>query len=94
MASMFILAFDPIFFLHHANVDRLLSMWSAIHPGVWLSAGDSEAGTFTLAALAPVDNTTCELLTIFVNMQSELFITFILSFDAILEDSDYVLALG
>ncbi|KAH9989737.1 hypothetical protein BJV74DRAFT_796153 [Russula compacta] len=24
--------FDPIFYLHHANVDRLLSLWTAIHP--------------------------------------------------------------
>ena len=25
-------AFDPIFWLHHANIDRLFSMWQAINP--------------------------------------------------------------
>ncbi|CAL5873567.1 uncharacterized protein PFLUO_LOCUS7847 [Penicillium psychrofluorescens] len=25
-------AFDPIFMLHHANVDRLIAMWQATHP--------------------------------------------------------------
>ncbi|EFX01388.1 tyrosinase precursor [Grosmannia clavigera kw1407] len=24
--------FDPVFFLHHANVDRLFALWQAIHP--------------------------------------------------------------
>ncbi|CAG8443278.1 6083_t:CDS:2 [Cetraspora pellucida] len=27
-----IAGFDPIFFLHHANVDRLVAIWQAIHP--------------------------------------------------------------
>ena len=26
-------AYDPIFFLHHANVDRLWAAWQAAHPG-------------------------------------------------------------
>lgn len=29
-------AFDPIFFLHHTNVDRLTAMYQASHPGVTL----------------------------------------------------------
>lgn len=29
--------FDPIFWLHHCQVDRLMSLWSAMHPGVWVS---------------------------------------------------------
>lgn len=30
-------AFDPIFFLHHANVDRLTAMYQATHPGLTLT---------------------------------------------------------
>lgn len=52
-------AFDPIFFMHHANVDRLLSMWSAINPGVWVSRGVAEGGgSFTTPQGAPYDQTT------------------------------------
>lgn len=28
-------AFDPVFWLHHCNVDRLLAIWQAINPSVW-----------------------------------------------------------
>lgn len=49
MSDPAVAAFDPIFFLHHANVDRLLSLWSAINPGVWVSPGNAGAGTYTLA---------------------------------------------
>ncbi|KAI0270019.1 photo-regulated tyrosinase [Gloeopeniophorella convolvens] len=50
--------FDPIFFLHHANVDRLLSLWSAINPGVWVTRGPAEGGTFTISANANIDANT------------------------------------
>ena len=30
-------AFDPIFWLHHSNVDRLLAMYQATHPGVYIT---------------------------------------------------------
>jgi tyrosinase len=30
-------AFDPVFMLHHTNVDRQLSLWQALHPDVWIS---------------------------------------------------------
>ncbi|KAF8988417.1 hypothetical protein BDQ17DRAFT_1374127, partial [Cyathus striatus] len=46
------------FLPHHANVDRLLSLWSALNPSVWVSKGDSEDGTFTIPADVPVDQTT------------------------------------
>lgn len=29
-------AFDPIFWLHHANVDRLLALWQAVNPDSWM----------------------------------------------------------
>jgi tyrosinase len=38
----------------------MLSLWSAINPSIWLSPGDAEDGTFTLAELAPVNATTRE----------------------------------
>ncbi|KAH9989736.1 tyrosinase [Russula compacta] len=47
--------FDPIFYLHHANVDRLLSLWAAIHPGVWVTDSTAERGTFTIPANHAID---------------------------------------
>ncbi|KAF8990391.1 tyrosinase [Cyathus striatus] len=58
MGDPSVAGFDPIFFLHHANVDRLLSLWAALNPSVWVSKGDSESGTFTIPADVPVDLTT------------------------------------
>ncbi|KAH6678140.1 hypothetical protein B0J14DRAFT_582032 [Halenospora varia] len=42
-------AFDPIFWLHHCNVDRLFAMWQAINPNA-IMMSLSEPGTFTLYA--------------------------------------------
>ena len=43
------LAFDPVFWLHHCNVDRQLSLWSAINPDIWVEPDDSgEVGTRTI----------------------------------------------
>ncbi|GBB89956.1 hypothetical protein RclHR1_01680027 [Rhizophagus clarus] len=39
--------FDPIFFLHHCNVDRLVAIWQAIHPDVWIEDDGQTSGTFT-----------------------------------------------
>ncbi|KAJ7829831.1 photo-regulated tyrosinase [Mycena leptocephala] len=41
-------AFDPIFWLHHAYVDRLLALWSAMNPDVWVTPGPAIEGTFTI----------------------------------------------
>jgi tyrosinase len=54
----FALGFDPIFFLHHANVDRMIALWSALHPGVWVTSGPAEGGTFTIPGNAKIDNST------------------------------------
>uniref|UniRef100_A0A383VC36 Tyrosinase copper-binding domain-containing protein n=1 Tax=Tetradesmus obliquus TaxID=3088 RepID=A0A383VC36_TETOB len=45
-------AFDPIFFLHHANVDRLLALWQVVYddpsnPATWIQPEEEKAGTFT-----------------------------------------------
>ncbi|RDL38192.1 uncharacterized protein BP5553_05625 [Venustampulla echinocandica] len=40
-------AFDPIFFLHHANLDRLVALWEAINPDQFLTPAVDGSGTFT-----------------------------------------------
>lgn len=46
MSFVSVSAFDPIFWLHHSNVDRLWAMWQATHPGVYLQP---EPGSPTFA---------------------------------------------
>lgn len=36
MADLSFAAFDPIFYLHHANIDRLFALWQALHPDSYL----------------------------------------------------------
>ncbi|PPQ98988.1 hypothetical protein CVT26_014415 [Gymnopilus dilepis] len=50
--------FDPVFFLHHCNVDRMLSLWSALNPTVWVSPGDAKEGTWTIPANAQINDST------------------------------------
>lgn len=42
-------AFDPMFFLHHTNVDRLLAMWQAIYPNSFMTPGREPGGNWFLA---------------------------------------------
>ncbi len=42
-------AFDPIFFLHHTNVDRLFAIWQALHPNSYVGSQVNDFGTFTIA---------------------------------------------
>ncbi|EDR04243.1 tyrosinase [Laccaria bicolor S238N-H82] len=58
MGDPAVAGFDPIFFLHHCNVDRLLSLWSALHHGVWVTPGPSQRGTLTIPANSTVDTNT------------------------------------
>ncbi|KAF9447414.1 tyrosinase [Macrolepiota fuliginosa MF-IS2] len=51
-------AFDPIFWLHHANVDRLLSLWQALNPDVWVTPGLNRDGTMGIAPNTEVTKTT------------------------------------
>lgn len=47
MARVDIAAFDPIFWLHHCNVDRLTAMYQASHPGIYLTP-KARSPTFAL----------------------------------------------
>ncbi|KAF8263972.1 tyrosinase [Lactarius quietus] len=73
MGDPSVAGFDPIFFLHHANVDRMLSLWSAVNPGVWVTRGPAEGGTFTISGNASMDNNTN--LTPFWNSQTGYWIS-------------------
>jgi len=51
MAYPDVASFDPIFFLHHANVDRLCALWQIIHPEddpSWMKPSASREGTFVI----------------------------------------------
>lgn len=41
-------AFDPVFFLHHCNVDRLFAIWQATYPTVFVQPFAEDGGTFTV----------------------------------------------
>ncbi|KAL5493071.1 hypothetical protein ACEPAI_4520 [Sanghuangporus weigelae] len=55
MANIPMAGFDPIFFLHHTNVDRLLSLWQALNPTLWVVPGSSEDGSFTVPPGKQID---------------------------------------
>jgi tyrosinase len=40
-------AFDPIFFLHHAMVDRAFAMWQMINPGSWIPPTPAAMNSYT-----------------------------------------------
>ncbi|KAI9806999.1 MAG: hypothetical protein M1833_002657 [Piccolia ochrophora] len=42
-------AFDPIFWLHHTNCDRLFAIWQAIYPNSYVTSQSTPFGTFTIA---------------------------------------------
>ncbi|KAL9053666.1 MAG: hypothetical protein Q9162_004617 [Coniocarpon cinnabarinum] len=51
--------FDPIFYLHHANVDRLFAMWQALNPGSYMpSTNSGGSSTFTINAQQSLDGNT------------------------------------
>jgi tyrosinase len=51
-------AFDPIFLLHHCNIDRIFAIWQALHPDSWVEPGVSILGTYTTPKGGIVDSTT------------------------------------
>ncbi|PQE32183.1 di-copper centre-containing protein [Rutstroemia sp. NJR-2017a WRK4] len=50
MTSVPVAAFDPIFWGHHANIDRMLALWQAIYPDTYVDPTAQRGGTFTIAS--------------------------------------------
>ncbi|KAF2423095.1 Di-copper centre-containing protein [Tothia fuscella] len=50
-------AFDPIFWMHHAMVDRMFAMWQVLYPDNWLKPADGTE-TWTLFENNTVDGKT------------------------------------
>lgn len=58
LTHYFSTAFDPFFFIHHSQTDRLLSLWMAMHPDAWVTASKENKGTWTIKAGGAVSATT------------------------------------
>jgi len=43
-------AFDPIFFLHHTNVDRIFAMWQALYPQSWVQPQTAALSSYTTSS--------------------------------------------
>lgn len=35
MSNVPVAAFDPVFFLQHCNIDRLVALWQTLYPQAW-----------------------------------------------------------
>jgi len=51
-------AFDPIFWLHHTNIDRLFAIWQTINPNSWMDSQTIKDGTGVLVPGQKVDENT------------------------------------
>ncbi|GAM85668.1 hypothetical protein ANO11243_036750 [Dothideomycetidae sp. 11243] len=49
-------AFDPIFWLHHTNIDRLWDMWSTVNPNTYVQQANAKGSTFTYPAGTSIDS--------------------------------------
>ncbi|KAH9929640.1 tyrosinase [Amylocystis lapponica] len=58
MANPAIAGFDPIFFLHHSNIDRMLALWAALHPTEWVDHGPANEGSWTIPSTSRVNEHT------------------------------------
>ncbi|KAI3577567.1 common central domain of tyrosinase-domain-containing protein [Fusarium oxysporum f. sp. albedinis] len=45
MSEVSVSAFDPVFWLHHCNIDRLLAMWQTLNWGAWFDEPKFLKGT-------------------------------------------------
>ncbi|TLD13239.1 uncharacterized protein PgNI_03926 [Pyricularia grisea] len=43
-------SFDPIFWLHHTNLDRLFALWQVVHPDVWIEPQPASMASYTTSA--------------------------------------------
>ena len=41
-------AFDPVFFLHHCMVDRVLAIWQTLHPAEWVTPSRALTNSYTI----------------------------------------------
>ncbi|KAA8567299.1 hypothetical protein MFRU_007g03280 [Monilinia fructicola] len=48
MSIVPVAAFDPIFWFHHANIDRFLALWQAVYPDTYVESSQQSAATFTI----------------------------------------------
>ncbi|KAL2885386.1 Tyrosinase [Ceratocystis lukuohia] len=51
-------AFDPIFFLHHTNVDRLTAIWQTMYPDEWITQYPAGENSYTTEVGDMVDANT------------------------------------
>lgn len=40
-------SFDPLFFLHHAMIDRIFAMWQALYPASWITPEPARMNSYT-----------------------------------------------
>jgi tyrosinase len=50
MGAVAVAAFDPVFWIHHCQIDRWFAIWQAIHPNAWYSPSHKD---FQAADLLP-----------------------------------------
>ncbi|KAI4093348.1 MAG: hypothetical protein LQ344_002936 [Seirophora lacunosa] len=55
MAVIDYAGFDPLFWLHHANVDRLLAIWQALHPNSYVEPSNEPIGSAAIAQGTLID---------------------------------------
>jgi len=58
MANPELAGFDPVFWLHHAMVDRAMTLYQDSHPKAWLASSTIGVGTYALAAGSTKDSKT------------------------------------
>lgn len=50
-------AFDPLFFLHHCNVDRIFALWQVFHPDAWIVPEVARVNSYTTSVGQLLDST-------------------------------------
>lgn len=60
MTSPGFAAFDPIFWLHHAQIDRIFALWQALNPSNYIVPQSNTVGSY-YEAVGTVDSNTSEL---------------------------------
>jgi tyrosinase len=62
-------AFDPLFMLHHAMVDRVYAVWQALHPDSYVEPMMSVEQTYTTSVNSLLDGDTRKLSSCRVKIQ-------------------------